>query len=356
MAEVGHIEPGVRRPAEHDVGGPPAIDRAGPLPGISDPAPPRTAIGPPADPLAAQLARCVAERAVRPGSTSPALLQRALIPAGQPGAGRVPPAERGSLKKLLELNGFAGERYTKAMWDPVHKGKLDTFFATVVSLDDAMDQTKAGHKRTRIKNRLADQYEGLLHQAAVAVQDTADQYEDRVERAGAIMENWRKAKGKQGVFMKDWPELKPLTATEWAGLSVLVPEATFMHNAVSAQKRLKTGDQPKPGLTDQQKLRLATEQAAVNTQLAAWRIVQWQPGQQVAGCNANGTWGTSAGGAGAGFAISTVSRPVWAKLEKWWLRKAGAFITASDTSTWSLKMETEEDGRSPLMNYHINVT
>lgn len=143
-------------------------------------------------------------------------------------------------------------------------------------------------------------------------------------------------------------------AGQRAGLS-FVTEDKFMTNAVSAQKRLAKGTVAAPGLTATQKIELATEQQAINTQLTAWRNVLWQPGQHVPGVNVNGTWGTSTTGAGDAFQISRVSPAGWVKLKQWWLRKRQAFVTASDTSTWSLKIETEEDGHWPLMNYHINV-
>jgi hypothetical protein len=318
----------------------------------------------PEDPLSAELARCVNRRAAsrsvlvaHDGAVDTALLQRALIPNGQPGAGRLPANERwASLKTMLALNGYADDLlYTKAMWNAEHKDKLETYWATIKDLNERLeDKFVTGHKRERIRARLAEQYASLLDQAATAIQDTNDEYTDRVEQAGTIMESWRKGQHKSGVFKGDWKVLGPLVAVPRAGLS-FVTEDKFMTNAVSAQKRLAKGNVPAPGLTATQKLELAAEQQAINTQLAAWRNVLWQPGQAVPGVNVNGTWGTSATGAGVGFQISRVSPAVWTKLKQWWLRKRQAFVTASDTSTWSLKMETEDAGRSPLMNYHINV-
>jgi hypothetical protein len=76
------------------------------------------------------------------------------------------------------------------------------------------------------------------------------------------------------------------------------------------------------------------------------------------GMNADGTWGTSAGGAVGNFAPTTVTERVWRRLRKWWLAKAGAWVAPGLTTDWSLKRDqdtTNNPARSPRINYHINV-
>ncbi|MFD9053323.1 hypothetical protein [Streptomyces zaomyceticus] len=72
-----------------------------------------------------------------------------------------------------------------------------------------------------------------------------------------------------------------------------------------------------------------------------------------AGCNDNGTWGTSAGGAGGHYEESVVNAIVFARLKAWWLSHTNHTIEPSLTSGLSLIAQRSSKGLSPKLNYHL---
>ncbi|WP_443046520.1 eCIS core domain-containing protein [Streptomyces sp. NBC_00247] len=112
----------------------------------------------------------------------------------------------------------------------------------------------------------------------------------------------------------------------------------------------------KKGLNEDDQADLMREMGSIQAQLNAWKNVKKTDDRWPAGCNQDGTWGTSAGGAGADYRESSVSRRVGANLQNWWTEKKGGYIASSRTTGVSLKKDLAGDGsgaRSPKFIYHI---
>ncbi|MFD9053661.1 hypothetical protein, partial [Streptomyces zaomyceticus] len=71
------------------------------------------------------------------------------------------------------------------------------------------------------------------------------------------------------------------------------------------------------------------------------------------GCNAEGTWGTSAGGSGRTYEMSAVNAAVFAQLRAWWLSYPHHTIEPSLTSGLSLAAQRTGKELSPKLNYHL---
>lgn len=287
-------------------------------------------------------------------------VQRGLIPDGQPRAGRVPPAEKASLGLLLAGNGFDAIAVRKAMSLPVNAAALRKQFAVVMNVDDDFLNYQGKENwqvraRGKLRVRLEVEYHRLLSLAEVFRDEADDAYDQIVvTEAAALVATPPKAT----QFFKSKDPWKSFVGSLKERMPDQLGKFTNEHNFAEAVfKRANLMVKPvkpaPPGLTPAQQVELDDEKAAVNVQLALWANVS----ANAPGCNPQGTWGTSKGGAGNGFAATTVSQAVWRKLRAWWIRKDGAYITPSDTTTHSLKMWRDVDNAnlSPTLNYHINV-
>lgn len=284
-----------------------------------------------------------------------------LIPAGQPNAGRMPAVERESLIKLLENNGFDQTARNKARSVPADKAELAERFTTVKDSDLEIDSYGGSSNfnvrmRKKLKARLEAQYMGLLGFAESCRDDADDRYVQAVADAAAALVAKGPDAGKNKFFKSsmNWKDFqnKDLpgyfsTFSAWES-QLTFEEAVFKRaNAI-----LSPAPPAAVGLTGEQQQQLDAEKQGVNDQLAIWNNLA----PNAPGCSDQGTWGTSRGGSGPGFAATHLQPVVWRKLRQWWLRKACAYVTPSDTSTWSLKMwrDVGDANLSPTFNYHVN--
>lgn len=115
----------------------------------------------------------------------------------------------------------------------------------------------------------------------------------------------------------------------------------------------------KQGLNEEEQASLMREIGNIQTQLRAWKNVKSANGQWPAGCNQQGTWGTSAGGAGAAYQESHVNLKVGEKLRRWWQGEKGGYLGDSRTTSITLKKDLTAGGsgdRSPKFNYHVKIS
>ena len=113
----------------------------------------------------------------------------------------------------------------------------------------------------------------------------------------------------------------------------------------------------KRGLNESDQADFMREVASIQAQLNAWKNVRRVNGSwsTVPGCNADGTWGTSAGGVGGAYSESRASTRAGEKIREWWMEEKGGYLGDSRTSLVSLKKDLASQGgeRSPKFNYHI---
>jgi hypothetical protein len=287
------------------------------------------------------------------------VVQRALIPAGSPGAGRLPAVEKGSLQALLGNNGFSLLDVRKARGEEIDREQLDDLFKEAKAVDAEVDDfpgREAFNQRARDKRKraLADLYAQLLQVAGDARDEATETYDRNVDKATVDVREARGSAEKVGKFFKkEEQDYIELVHRRYGAHISFVTKAAFAED-VFKQVRSSQHVPPAPGLSANDQIQLNEEKEAINAQLLLWRVVAVNG----PGTNANGTWGTSFGGSGPGFQIRRVSDAVWRKLRGWWIRKRNAYVTDSDTSDWALKMWRDPDqyqGLSPVMNYHVNI-
>jgi hypothetical protein len=253
------------------------------------------------------------------------VLQRVLIPPGQPGAGRLPTVEKPSLTALLRNNGFDTVGIAKARGEEIVRDLLDELFEDLMQLDGEIDdfpgkKATAMRAREKRKTQIGYKYEQLLQVARDARQEAA------------LIPIIEKSYGAHVSFV---------SKTKFV-------EDVFKHIRAAAHVPLA------PALTLVQQNQLAAEKVAINAQLVIWSNLA----ANAIGTNPAGTWGTSFGGAGPGFLIHRLPQVVFNKLQSWWIRKANAYVTDSDTSDRALKMWRDPvafAGLSPTLNYHVNI-
>ncbi|MFD0205800.1 MULTISPECIES: hypothetical protein [Saccharothrix] len=269
----------------------------------------------------------------------------------KPKPGRVPDHERVSLKALLNGNGFTDVEYLKACSADADAQDLNTRFARVEAVEKQFDSSNiTSQKRRKLRIDLETEYDLLLDAAQRYVGDATTAYQDAVEAQVDVLRG--ENPGKDEMFMNIWKDRSPRIAPDARLAKWVVADQfrTDIRNRYKAKYKLRAA-KVSP-LTEQEQHALQVEQHNITVQLNAWDGKR----DDAQGCNDIGTWGTSAGGAGAGFAVSAVSRNVWNELAVWWRGKQNTCITPSDTSNWSLKKSrVVNDNRSPRFNYHINI-
>ncbi|PSL51965.1 hypothetical protein B0I31_11641 [Saccharothrix carnea] len=268
-----------------------------------------------------------------------------------PKPGRVPDHERVSLKALLNGNGFTDVECLKAVSANADALDLNTRFARVEAVEDKFDKGNiTPQKRRKLRTELETEYDLLLDAAQRYVDDATAAYQDAVEAQVDVLR--AEYPGKDEMFMNIWKDRSQRIAPDarlakWVGADQF---RTDIRNRYKAKYKLKAAKVSPLNPLEQQALQ--AEQHNITVQLNAWDGKR----DDAPGCNDIGTWGTSAGGAGGGFAVSAVSRNVWNELVVWWRNKQNTYITPSDTSSRSLKKtRVVDDGRSPTINYHINI-
>jgi hypothetical protein len=297
-------------------------------------------------------------RSSSPGSTI--VLQRVLIPPGQPGAGRLPTVEKPSLTALLGNNGFDTVGIAKARGEEIVRDLLDELFDDLKQLDGEIDdfpgkKPAAMRAREKRKTQIGYKYEQLLQVARDARQEADDTYAENLVKAAGDVERQRVADGKGGtkIFKKEEAALVPIIEESYGVHLSFVLKAKFVED-VFKHIRAAAHVPLAPALTPLQQNQLAAEKAAINAQLLLWTALA----NNAIGTNPAGTWGTSFGGAGPGFLIHRLPQVVFNKLQSWWIRKTNAYVTDSDTSDRALKMWRDPAafaGLSPTLNYHVNI-
>ncbi len=269
----------------------------------------------------------------------------------KPKPGRVPDHERVSLKALLNGNGFTDVECLKACSADADALDLNTRFARVEAVEKKFDSSGiTPQKRRKLRIELETEYDQLLDAAQRHVDDANTAYQDAVEAVVDVLraENPDKTEMYMNIWKDRSPQIKPdARLAKWVTADQFRTDIRNRYKAKYKQKAAKVSP-----LTPQEQQALRVEQQNITAQLNAWD----NKPDNAQGCNDIGTWGTSAGGAGAGFAVSSVSRNVWTELVAWWRGKQNTYITPSDTSSRSLKKtRVVDDGRSPTFNYHINI-
>ncbi len=286
---------------------------------------------------------------------SPPVVQRGLIPLdAKDKPGRLRDDER-TLKVLLEANGFQLVDRQKARSDGAHEADLIARLNRVLAVEAKFESSDISPaKRRKLRAQLAYEYDSLTDAAGRYRDDADADYDAALTAAAQLIRTVNPTVNELFKSGNPWKTAKPTIAfpVRFARLTDAEPYA----EAVRARyKKLYKGPAVvASGLSQPDQVRLQEEKNGVTAQLQAWRNKQWN----APGCNSNGTWGTSKGGAGAGFAASHLNTRVWAELRTWWYGKEGTYITPSDTTTWSLKKYRKLSANSPLsptFNYHIDV-
>lgn len=272
--------------------------------------------------------------------------------------GRLPDNEAVSLNALLKANGFTDDDCLMARSDTVQKADLDSRFQAVLAVEDKFthgSNVDSG-KRRAFRIELENTYDLLLDAAERYRDDASDAYDNalnaevtKIRTANPAVNQLFKGNGpwKDGAAAGVVLDAR---VAKWVSLASF-QEAVF--KAYNKQYKPNAGPVVQP-LTQQEQQALQSEKDRVNAQLAIWDAPGNPLRADAQGCNINGTWGTSAGGAAANFNATHLSDRVWARLKKWWQAKAGAYVTPSDTTTYSLKMyRNVADTISATFNYHI---
>jgi hypothetical protein len=286
---------------------------------------------------------------------SPPVVQRGLIPLdAQDRPGRLRDEER-TLKDLLAANGFQLADRQKARSDGAHEADLLARMNRVLAVEAKFESSNiSAVKRRKLRAQLAYEYDSLTD-AAGRYRDDADAAYDAALTAEA--QRIRTVNPTVKELFKGgnpWKAAKP--AIVFPDRFGKFTDAETYAEAVRARykKLYKEPAAVASGLSQLDQARLQDEKDGVTAQLAAWSTKRYD----APGCNINGTWGTSKGGAGGSFAASHLNTKVWAELRTWWQAKPGAYITPSDTTTWSLKKYRNLPANSQLsatFNYHVFV-
>jgi hypothetical protein len=216
------------------------------------------------------------------------------------------------------------------------------------------DKNKATKQRNHLKENLQEIFDLLIFIVKSGFSDLEDLRAERTRDAVLALAARRKGENRKGGIKKFEAAAYHALIDGHNPPETLLGAEVWRARVIKAYgEHLQHALQPPPTLSGDEQAALVNEKASINQQLQAWAGIAVDG----PGTNANGTWGTSAGGTGAAFAITTVSQAVWKELRKWWSGKASAFVTASDTSDYSLKMDRAQPdpGLSPRFNYHINV-
>ena len=219
----------------------------------------------------------------------------------------------------------------------------------VSSGKSSSQQKKANLTRRGIRRDMQKQFDELMSLLQTGLDDTEDHLEEQIATAAKALKDKRAAGAiKHGVRKKE-ESTAWVTVDPFYDARILIPLDEFRDSVRRRMGELLVKDAAGPALTPAEQLDLTNEQAAVNAQL-----VLWHGAPQAQGMSDEGTWGTSAGGVGAGWAPNAVSEAVFRKLRAWWVKKGG-WTARSDTTYWSLKMDQDPTGGlSPRINYHLN--
>ena len=281
------------------------------------------------------------------------VVQRDLIPLNaQDRPGRLRDNET-TLKDLLAANGLTLVDRQKARSDDGHDADLVARMQRVLAVEAKFSGSNINPaKRRMLRSELANEYDELV--------DTAERYRDDADAAydAALTAEAQRIRTGNPTVNELFKNQGPWQAAEpgvvlAARIAKFQGREKYLDNVRSRYKALyKTGMAAPSPLSGPDQAALQAEKVAVEAQLTAWANKQWN----APGCNANGTWGTSAGGAGAGFAATHLKPSVWAELKTWWRGKQNTYVMASDTTTYSLKkfrVLGQGDDRSRTFNYHI---
>jgi hypothetical protein len=248
----------------------------------------------------------------------------------------------------------------------VHQGVIDEVkkrLPTLVGLGrdiqnvEGSTEKKKQRQRGIIRARLQEEVADIVSLVVLDAEDVAAHLERQVEEAVRALREHRDEEGKKGKVPKHEQTKKLYDAfiDGYRDGEVLIDADAFREHVFKAygptlQQALAVGGGE---LNKEDAEIFKGEKEAVAKQIEAWK----DTAIDAQGTNEIGTWGTSAGGAGQGFAITTVSRNVWQALRTWWSGKSHARVTLSDTSSYSLKMDRDppKEGLSPRLNYHVNV-
>lgn len=291
-------------------------------------------------------------------------IQRALHPETK----RVIESEKTDWKTLLESNAFSKGDIDKIAALPTNCTALKQAFDQLIETDSEIDdlgnelsQSAKTARKNKIKSRIEGLYLHILDFAANKLAEAKVAYDTCVNKGADAVRTFKATLDRKWEDGKPYPAGSPLLKHEKIGVVRTLIDAEYkvigwgtvdgFRKAV--MQRFVDGNVALSQLGQVDSDSLATEKAFVNAQLTAWQTVAIN----AQGLNADGTWGTSSTGSGANFKVSKVNPAVWAKLRQWWTGKKWAFVTASETSNWSLKMDRvpPDDAFSPRFNYHINV-
>ncbi len=265
--------------------------------------------------------------------------------------GRLPATEAVSLTALLKGNRFNDTHCTKARSDTAHAADLDQRFARVLAVEAEFQPGDSTAKRIQLRRKLLGEYDPLLA-AAAQYRDAATTAHDAALTAAVKKIRDANPTAKQ-LYTGNGPwkdGAREAITKDTIGVR-LMKLTTVDEFRAEVYKRYNAKPAPVPQFTPQEKAALQAEKNGVNTQHGLWTTVLFG----APGCNDIGTWGTSKGGVGGNYAVTTLSARLWAELEKWWLSYAGAYVAPSLTATWSLKMSRVSANLSPMFNYHVNV-
>jgi hypothetical protein len=280
---------------------------------------------------------------------------------------RLEKASESDWKTLVKANGITDGDLKKIV--ALSDAALKKEYGILIDIDAELDSlTETQKTKTKVKNRIKDRIEGqymrIIDLAKTFVEDANLAYNTRLKSAADGVAAFKagtdrkfpaggKIKPNESLkkHEKDGP-VKDLIAAIY-GKDKVISWVTEDEFRTTVMAKYSEGVAALSAISATDNARLETEKTAINAQLSVWDTTAID----APGTNDDGTWGTSAAGAGTHFAVSKVNAIVWAKLKNWWMKTPTAFVTPSDTSTYSLKMDRNppDDALSPRLNYHINV-
>jgi len=291
-------------------------------------------------------------------------IQRDLDPVTR----RVRREESADWQTLLRENGYSKLDIKKLLSEEIHVEFFEYHFRDLITTDreiDDLNGLKPSTKRNR-KNKIKDQIENsygkILTYAENKVDEANDTYSSNLDKGVQIIRDYQNSdtrtrkggnpipSGTSLVKHEKDEVLPPLIKVVYGAHVGWVKEDTFIKDVFARYRGENAPQAQQLSPTDNQ--RFIQEKDRINTQLVAWQNVA----ANAQGVNQNGTWGTSATGS-LNFNISVINPTVWQAIRKWWIKKSNAYVTPSETSHYSLKMDRAipDPTKSERINYHINI-
>lgn len=291
-------------------------------------------------------------------------IQRVLDPVTR----RVRREESADWQTLLSENGYSKLDIKKLSSEEIHVEYFEYHFKDLISIDHEIDNlgglrpSTKQKRKNKIKDQIENSYGKILTYAENKVDEANETYSSNLDKGVQSIRDYQKLNTrthKNGGAIQSGAALvkhekdeilPPLIKVGYGAHVGWISENQFVKDVFARYRGENTPQAQQLSQTDNQTF--TQEKDRINTQLAAWQNVA----ANAQGVNPNGTWGTSSTGS-QNFTISKINSAVWQAIRKWWINKSNAYVTPSETSDYSLKMDRAmpDPTKSERINYHINI-